>query len=533
MEESFIKRYWRALTIIVLIIGTLLNIYMVFTDFCKQSVHSGYYVGEKAEDTIDLLSGNCFRDTFVFNGKVEYIELNAKAIGCTQELDITIKGNDVIHTEHFSVANDDWTNICIPTYFDGNQLYELYIENLTESGMCVFSKASAHTFGTDILLGIAYSVSDLYRSYSWIIISFFILLSFVCLFSCIKSSIFTDKEHMFDAPCASCNGLTDFVRVTMAITGFVILVLRFPYIILGGGAYYEIPELYIQTAISDGIRSILYADAGYWPLPARLLSVISVNIFRNSAMAVGFVNIVVYFTISLIITKFLEKDYEDILPLHMRYLVVFGLLSGGLLIRCEQMVTLLNVGYFCFFLSSLYLLSDMEKMNRTSYVFAICTNALLISKATLLAMLPGFVIIMLLSMKKKKYKKALYSLSACVCLIIQAIYIVINSMNEVENPTDIHGMIIAIQKSIAQFITVMANTLLNNRFPYSFRIAVLALVFVITICCLVKTVKAGKDRYIVVVFFSGLAAFGNVFLDVFSRNIISRALLDKSRFNYE
>ena len=36
MEESFIKRYWRALTIIALIIGTLLNIYMVFTDFCKQ-----------------------------------------------------------------------------------------------------------------------------------------------------------------------------------------------------------------------------------------------------------------------------------------------------------------------------------------------------------------------------------------------------------------------------------------------------------------------------------------------------------------
>lgn len=174
----------------------------------------------------------------------------------------------------------------------------------------------------------------------------------------------------------------------------------------------------------------------------------------------------------------------------------------------------------------------MENMKKGSYLIALFSNILLISKASLLALLPGFILILFYSLRRGHYKKCGYALSASLCLGVQGIYIIVNSMSEVRLYT-INSVCDAVLKSIFEFVIMTGDCFLNNWLSYQMRMAIAILILAFTIYVSVKLARSGREVYVVGIIFATLGALGSIVLDVFSRNILSLGMADDYCFNFE
>lgn len=218
--------------------------------------------------------------------------------------------------------------------------------------------------------------------------------------------------------------------ITLALI-WILNIIKFPYF-FWGGAYYETWGLYILPAIEPGLKNITLGDAGYWPFLNRILIELISIIVSKKELIILFSYWVGILIFSLICVKIILCEYRKFFCIQVRVFIALLLGMSSVLVRSEQMISLLNYPYIGLVYLLLNLHMELENKSRLVIFWLCATSILFVSKGTYLALIPGLLFLFGYEIITHKIKKSIYILSVLCALGVQTVYIVVNSIGEIE-----------------------------------------------------------------------------------------------------
>ena len=198
------------------------------------------------------------------------------------------------------------------------------------------------------------------------------------------------------------NDILTFIFVS--ISAFLVYCIRYPIYFLDAQPILESgSNFFLQTYERGFEKSFFLEDFVYWPLFTRLLSDVVVLLFKQRKLAMLIINIMGVLIVVLNCSLINLKVFRVGLNKYER-LVLSLIFSFTPLFSTGEFICFHNSSYWNFILVTLLLTVDWNSLKSYTYVIAILSTIMLVSKIAFIVMLPIYFLIFVFIVVNKQVK---------------------------------------------------------------------------------------------------------------------------------